>query len=370
MKGIFFVIPIIITIFSSERLSAQQSEIQRETVLDRVVHIEEEVILNIPNISRWCERLELKKSRVNIGDCELYVEEEGKGIPIVLLHGGPGGTHHSFHPHFSRAKEFARVIYYDQRGCGLSDYVPGPGYTVSQAVNDLENLRKVMGIEKWVVLGWSYGGLLGQCYTMEYPERVAGLILMTAEPALREQLNPSRQRDFLSEEEIKKIRELQFMYFSGRLSLEQMVFNAQRNGDWKRQHYYKPTMEEFAYGALYEWKQDKGFNDIMSSDARKIHLAGAFEDCPIPTLIIEAEWDLTWNTDKPEKIHANHPGSELVVFEKSGHGPFKDEPERFFMLIGDFTGRLKDVSNSDIAQWKEYLSKWKKEQEDPFFKRG
>ena len=64
----------------------------QQTVFDRVVHIEKELVLEIPKSQRWCERLYLTKQRVNIGDCELYVEEEGKGMPVVLLHGGPGAT--------------------------------------------------------------------------------------------------------------------------------------------------------------------------------------------------------------------------------------------------------------------------------------
>lgn len=83
---------------------------KRETVLDRVVHIDKEPILNIPDLLRWCDQLNLTKSRVNIGDCELYVEEEGDGMPLVLLHGGPGGTHHSFHPEFSRAIGNVNII--------------------------------------------------------------------------------------------------------------------------------------------------------------------------------------------------------------------------------------------------------------------
>lgn len=334
---------------------------KEETVLDRVVRIEKELILDIPDLSRWCDRLDLTKSRVNIGDCELYVEEEGEGTPVVLLHGGPGGTHHSFHPEFSRAKKFARIIYFDQRGCGLSDYEKGEGYTVGQAVDDLENLHDALKIGKWVVLGWSYGGLLAQCYTIKYPESVAGLVLMTAKPALRDTLQSTRQYDYLSEEEKSKIRELQFMYFTSQLSLEQLVYNAQLNGDWKRQHYYKPSREEMARAALYEWKHDNGFNSIVSRDARKINLKGAFENCPVPTLILEGKWDLTWNSDKPAKLYRNHPGSQLVVFSESGHSPFKDEPERFFNVLEEFIGQLPDVRDSESARWKEYLVKWKEE---------
>ncbi|GAI86279.1 unnamed protein product, partial [marine sediment metagenome] len=116
------------------------------------IFIEPELLTEIPQIPRFCDQIELTKHRIKVGDAELYVEEEGRGTPLVLINGGPGGTHHYFHPWFSRAKKYARVIYYDQRGCGLSDFNPGEeGYSVDQAVSDLETIRKALDIDKWVV---------------------------------------------------------------------------------------------------------------------------------------------------------------------------------------------------------------------------
>ena len=97
---------------------------KRECILDRQVHVQDSVIWEIPDTPRWCDKLELEKKRIDIGECELYVEEQGSGTPIVLLHGGPGATHHEFHPAFDRASKYARVIYYDQRGCGGFDQHP------------------------------------------------------------------------------------------------------------------------------------------------------------------------------------------------------------------------------------------------------
>ena len=178
---------------------------KRETFRDMKVNIEDEIVMDLPAVPPYCDELDLDARYVNIGDCNLYIEEEGEGVPMVILHGGPGSTHHDFHPHFSRAKNFAKVIYYDQRGCGFSDYEPGEGgYSVEQAVNDLEKLRQALGIEKWIVLGHSYGGYLAQRYAIEYPESVMGLILVTAVPGLRDtvglegvvhKLEPTRQYD-------------------------------------------------------------------------------------------------------------------------------------------------------------------------------
>jgi pimeloyl-ACP methyl ester carboxylesterase len=254
---------------------------ERETALDKKIHIEKELTLDIPSVSPWCDELKLKRGYVDIGDCSLYVEEEGKGVSIVLLHGGPGSTHNDFHPHFSRAKDFARVIYYDQRGCALSDYEPGEGgYSVKQAVNDLEKLRKALGIEGWTVLGHSYGGYLAQRYAMKYPESVKGLILVTAQPGLWDtvgiegvvhKLEPTRQYDYLSAEELERMKEvweeLSNLVKEGEIppekAVEILLYNNQLNGDWKRQNFYRPTEEEMTRSALYGWKHDGVFNEIF-----------------------------------------------------------------------------------------------------------
>jgi Predicted hydrolases or acyltransferases (alpha/beta hydrolase superfamily) len=353
------------------------------------VNIEDEIVMDLPAVPPYCDELDLDARYVNIGDCNLYIEEEGEGVPMVILHGGPGSTHHDFHPHFSRAKNFAKVIYYDQRGCGFSDYEPGEGgYSVEQAVNDLEKLRQALGIEKWIVLGHSYGGYLAQRYAIEYPESVMGLILVTAMPGLRDtvglegvvhKLEPTRQYDYISEEEMKRMKEIRAEISNlvkeekipPEKAVEIWLYNNQLNGDWKRQNFYRPTEEEMTRSALYGWKHDgvfnefflgrPGFNWIMSMDAGKVDLEGAFEDCPMPTLIIEADWDLTWNTDKPQKMQENHPGSEMVVFQSSGHSPFADDPEKFFNLLEEFVTTLPEISQKDVLKWKGYLGRWEEE---------
>mgnify|MGYP000088289975 CR=1 FL=1 len=114
---------------------------------------------------------------------------------------------------------------------------------------------------------------------------------------------------------------------------EQTIYNTFLNGDWKRQNYYKPSKEQIARKALYEWKHDTSFNSIMSIDAKKVDLTGAFKNCPIPTVIVEGKWDLTWNTDKPDVLYSNHPDSKLFMMEHSAHNPFEDEPEKFFNIL-------------------------------------
>ena len=342
-------------------LGDDQQKTTRERARDNIKHLEKNLILAIPPAPRLCDQMNMVKRRVNVGDCNLYCEVEGDGVPMVLLHGGPGATHHYFHPSFSWANDFAKIIYYDQRGCGISDYKKGKGYSIEQAVDDLENLRQSLKINKWVILGSSYGGVLAQCYTVKYPEKVLGLVLVGSDDAMPVVMKSTRQYEFISKEEQEKIKAI---YSTKNLSLVQLLYNVHLNGDWKRQCYYKPTTESLARLARYEWKQDSNFNSIMSREKDKVDLEGAFDKCPIPTIIMEGRWDLTWNTDKPDILHKNHPNARLLFFEESAHLPFDDEPEKFFDTLQDFVLKLPKTASSDLQQWQEYLSKWKKEKEE------
>ncbi len=336
----------------SEPVIVPSNSAPRETVFDRRVRIEPG-IAEAPKVSPLCDELELEKRRVDVGDCTLYCETEGKGLPLVLINGGPGGTHHDFHPSFGRAAEFATVVYYDQRGCGQSDYRRGKGYTLDQAVDDLDQLRQALKFERWVVLGWSYGGVLAECYTIKHPENVAGLVLVGAsDDGMRLVVQPTRQFDVLSPEERKKIAEV---HSDPSLSLAQAVFNAHLNGDWKRQHYYRPTREEMARTALYGWKHDPAFRYQISRDLQRLDLRGLFEGCPVPILLLEGKHDLTWGADKCQKFARCFPGARLVLFEASAHAPFMDEPEKFFATLGDFLGRLP-APPAGLAQWKQQVA--------------
>ena len=340
-----------------------------ECILDRNTHVEAQIHLEVPAAPRCCDELGLKSRRASAGDCELFVEEEGHGTPLVLINGGPGGTHHYFHPWFSRAAKFARVIYYDQRGCGRSDYEPGEaGYSVNQAVADLEALRQALGIRKWVLLGFSYGGFLSQYYAARHPESSAGLVLLGASPGMSTGSEPSRQHEFITAEERERMREIRSELqrrteeegWSQDKYMRLLVYNNHLNGDWKRQQFYRPSRERVAQQALYEWVHDPGFNSVMGQSKRQISLEGVFDRCPIPTLILEGEWDLTWSEGKRRMLHENHPGSEMVVFERAGHSIYDEAPERFFAVLERFIRSLPEVPEAEALTWGNGLHEWRR----------
>lgn len=114
----------------------------------------------------------------------LYVTELGVGAPVVFLHGGPGNDFQyvidALRPHL----DHYRFVLYDQRGSLLS---PVPEKDISklsmeQQVDDLETLRKALGVEKLVLFGHSFGTLLAMQYYQAHPEHVAGLVLAASVP--------------------------------------------------------------------------------------------------------------------------------------------------------------------------------------------
>lgn len=344
-----------------------------ESILDRTEHIEPALITEIPETFRWCERIEgLDKRKIDAGDANLYVEVEGKGTPLVLINGGPGGTHHYFHPWFSRLRGQARVVYYDQRGCGLSDFQPGEkGYSVEQAVADLEAVRKALGFEKWVVLGYSYGGFLAQLYTILHPENVSGLILLGATPGMKADLGPSREGEFITAGERERMREArkelngyaETHKLPRQKYVELLIYNNFLNGDWKRQNFYKPSPDRLAQAALYEWVNDQNFNSLMGQSQAGWDFTGAFGDNPIPTLILEGRWDLTWGEKKRDVLKGNHPNAEMVVFENAAHGIYDEDPAAFFKVVKSFLKGLKPVEETALADYRSFLRGWVREME-------
>jgi proline iminopeptidase len=110
---------------------------------------------------------------------QLYIEESGNpdGVPVVFLHGGPGGNCEPGHRRFFNPEEY-RIILFDQRGCGKSKpHASLEQNTTWDLVEDLEKIRNYLEIESWVVFGGSWGSTLGLIYAQTYPERVRGLIL-------------------------------------------------------------------------------------------------------------------------------------------------------------------------------------------------
>jgi proline iminopeptidase len=116
----------------------------------------------------------------------LFERRVGVGPPTVVLHGGPGAHHDYLLPGFDSLARGRELIYYDQRGGGRSAVSRETPVGWKEQVADLEELRRVWGLEQLTLAGYSWGGLLALLYAVEFPDRVARLALVSPAPAWRE----------------------------------------------------------------------------------------------------------------------------------------------------------------------------------------
>jgi len=109
----------------------------------------------------------------------LYLEQSGSpsGFPVLFLHGGPGSQTNPEHRRYFDP-DFYHVVMFDQRGCGRS--TPAgctEENTIWHLVEDIEAIRRQLGMNKWLLFGGSWGSTLALAYATSYPQRVAGIVL-------------------------------------------------------------------------------------------------------------------------------------------------------------------------------------------------
>lgn len=102
---------------------------------------------------------------------------EGPRLPVVMIHGGPGGTHSAFLNGLALADERA-VILYDQLDSGMSERPNNPtNWTLARFTAEIEAVRRALGVPRWHVLGHSWGGTVALEYGARRPAALAGLVL-------------------------------------------------------------------------------------------------------------------------------------------------------------------------------------------------
>src|SRR5262245_26316522 len=127
--------------------------------------------------------------RVPIRDTEIYFDIDGAGLvpegstmrerpTAFLVHGGPGADHTGAKSRYAQHKERMQLVYFDHRGQGRSARGNPAKYTLDENVEDMEALRKHLGLGPIVSIGTSYGGVVAMAHAARYPESVSHLVLV------------------------------------------------------------------------------------------------------------------------------------------------------------------------------------------------
>lgn len=268
---------------------------------------------------------------------KLYYEVTGggSGTPLVLVNGGPGFDHTYWHTSTSwdALAKNRRVIMYDQRGNGRSAPLKqGQSCNLADQIDDLEALRAQLGLEKVDMLGGSWGGFLSMAYAARYPERISHLILVdSAAPKWSDTI-------FLFDQVFPETAERQAGGAFAREFGDKVAEDANIR-EYLSMIFYSPEKRDAFLAQVGPGAFNKEVNQKVSSDLARFDLNPEIRKFRFPTLVISGRYDMNVAPLVAYRIHKNIPGSRFVVFEKSSHLPFTEEPEAFARTVEEFLGK-------------------------------
>lgn len=268
----------------------------------------------------------------------LYVDESGtrEGLPVLFVHGGPGGGCDSMSRRFFDPALY-RIVTFDQRGCGRSlPHASLEKNTTWDLVADMERIREHLGIDKWVLFGGSWGSTLSLAYAQRHPERVHALILrgiflcrpqdfhwFYQDGASR--LFPDYWQDYLApipQEERGDLMQAFYKRLTGSDQIAQM-HAAKAWSCWEgRTLTLRPSaevVERFHERALAIARIECHYfvNDAFLEPDQLIR------DMPkiahLPGIIVHGRYDVVTPMDNAWALHQAWPGSELQIIREAGH---------------------------------------------------
>jgi pimeloyl-ACP methyl ester carboxylesterase len=324
-------------------MSCEDPQQHRESILDRK-DAKLKIIRKLPKIVNPCAKIKtIKNGFVTVeGNLQMYYEIEGNpnGVPVVLLPPGPGGTHCEYHPYFSRFKRMCKIIYFDPIGVGQSDYTKI--YSIKKYISNLEKLRKHLHIKKWLILGWSFGGLMAQIYLRTVPKVIIGDILLATglSDDVKRKFGKYGANQSLSRHDFELYQEFNKLKsdYRERYDKESILFwvNFTYNIKWKDQSFYKPTVAEAVKRHTYNSVVDKTYNRQMNESAKAFPLLSGEKYDDIPIIVCDGKFDTIGDRKKMRIMNKMYPKARCIFFECSSHDIFNSEPKKLTKEITKF----------------------------------
>jgi proline iminopeptidase len=258
----------------------------------------------------------------------------GSGTPLLVVNGGPGFDHTYLHiaTAWDTLAKNRRVIFYDQRGDGRSDPLkPGQSCTLADQIADLEALRAHLGLDKIDLLGHSWGGYLSMAYAARHPEHIAHLLIVdSAAPRWADTL-------FLFDQIFPEISERRAGYAFGDEMGDKAASDASMH-DYLTMLFYSQEKRDAFVAQMAPGAYHKEVFQAVIHDLPRFDLNPELRKFKFPVMVITGRYDINVGPLVAYRIHKAIPGSRFVVFERSGHIPFYEEPEAFVRAGEEFLG--------------------------------
>jgi len=286
--------------------------------------------------------LEPHEGTVEVEGGEIWykVLGEGEGIPILTLHGGPGGTHRYFYQ-LSPQTDERPIILFDQLGGGRSDYHNDTTLmTVDHFVEQVKAVKDSLGLDEFYLLGHSWGGALAVEYYLQHPEGIEGLILSS--PLIS---TPRWEAD--ADTLIKTLPP----------ETQAIIKNANETGKYDSEEYQKADAYYWSQFGLRTAKNDHVLDTVEVSGngviynymwgPREFRCTGnlknfdrteSLSEISVPTLFITGEYDEA----RPQTVKYFSelvPNSKFEVVNGAGHSTLHDNQKGYNAALQEFLNK-------------------------------
>ncbi|MDD5543104.1 MAG: proline iminopeptidase-family hydrolase [Acidobacteriia bacterium] len=280
----------------------------------------------------------------------IYYESLGVGAPLVIVHGGPGASHDYFLPYLLPLARKNRLIFIDERGSGRSGKLEDPkGYTVENMVEDVEAVRQALHLGQINLLGHSYGGVLAQAYALKYQKNLSHLILCSTFASTKEMNEVFvRMKEKMAPELRERIDRLEKagLFGHGKDYEKNRYTNDYMVAAWGEgyfpylyQNHPDPNFDPAGQGVtswdLYREMWGSNGEFIIDGNLKSVEYLKRLPSIKVRTLITAGDHD-ECDPSLSRETHEKIAGSKLVIFPKSGHMTFVDQPKMFISTINDF----------------------------------
>ncbi|HVP38095.1 MAG TPA: proline iminopeptidase-family hydrolase [Candidatus Saccharimonadales bacterium] len=292
----------------------------------------------------------IQEQYVDAGGVLIYVKSFGQGDPLVILHGGPGASHDYFLPCLVPLARHNRLVFLDERGSGKSEKLEDvQQYTVENMAEDVEAVRKALGLGKINLLGHSCGGVVAQAYALKYQANLNHLVLCSTFHSTKALNAVFRQMEQKMAPELRlRIQSLEAagLYGHGKDYEKNRYPSSYMIAAWGEgyfpylyQNHPDPNYDPVANGImswdLYREMWGSHGEFVVDGNLASVEYADRLKTLTVPTLITVGDHDES-DPSIARDMHALIPGSKLVVLPKSGHMTFVDQPGLFLRAVDEF----------------------------------
>jgi proline-specific peptidase len=276
---------------------------------------------------------------VRIDDTALFVVERGSGYPVIVLHGGPGLDHHEFADYLDSLTDEFRLLFVDQRANGRSERPPESTWTLERMAQDVIMLARALGLDRYAVLGHSYGAFVALQNAVDYPGMASQTIVSSGIPSMK--FLEVVEKNLATFEPIE-LREQVTKSWAREASIQTQEEFAEVMADQFPFHFADPIDPRIA--DYLERTKDTVYSPevlrmFSANGCGGIEVEDRLGEIASPVLVIGGRHDRTCTVEASEAIAKGVANAELRIFEQSGHMTFVEEPELYVATVRSFLTR-------------------------------